>query len=33
MAPDAVLIDTSGLSIVQAVAQAVAVVARRLAEG
>jgi CMP/dCMP kinase len=33
MAPEAVLIDTSGLSIAQAVAQAVAVVARRLAEG
>lgn len=31
-APDAVLIDTSGLSIAQAVAQAVAVVERRLAE-
>jgi cytidylate kinase len=33
MAPDAVLIDTSGLSIAQAVAQAVAAVERRLAEG
>jgi cytidylate kinase len=32
MAPDAVLIDTSGLSIAQAVAQAVAEVERRLAE-
>jgi len=32
MAPDAVLIDTSGLSIPQAVAQAVAVVERRLTE-
>lgn len=33
MAPEAVLIDTSGLSIEQAVAQAVDAVERRLAEG